>query len=64
MTRTSGNVRPAVVRPVLVGMTTALFLVSSAIVAACGYRVTAPDFPVLKLTPVEPATATAAAEAK
>jgi hypothetical protein len=64
MTRTSGNVRPAVVRPALVGMATALFLVSSAIVAACGYRVTAPDFPVLKLTPVEPATATAAAEAK
>jgi hypothetical protein len=59
MTRTSGNVRP-----VLVGMTTALFLVSSVIVAACGYRVSAPDFPVLKLTPVEPATATAAAEAK
>lgn len=59
MTRTSGNVRPA-----LVGMTTALFLVSSVIVAACGYRVSAPDFPVLKLTPVEPATATAAAEAK
>ena len=58
MTRTSGNVRPA-----LVGMTTALFLVSSVIVAACGYRVSAPDFPVLKLTPVEPATATAAAEA-
>ena len=58
MTRTSGNVRP-----VLVGMTTALFLVSSVIVAACGYRVSAPDFPVLKLTPVEPATATAAAEA-
>ena len=59
MTRTSGNVRP-----VLVGMTTALFLVSSVIVAACGYRVSAPDFPVLKLNPVEPATATAAAEAK
>ena len=59
MTRTSGNVRP-----VLVGMTTALFLVSSVIVAACGYRVSAPNFPVLKLTPVEPATATAAAEAK
>ena len=59
MTRTSGNVRP-----VLVGMTTAMFLVSSVIVAACGYRVSAPDFPVLKLTPVEPATATAAAEAK
>ena len=59
MTRTSGNVRP-----VLVGMTTALFLVSSVIVAACGYRVSAPDFPVLKLTPVEPVTATAAAEAK
>ena len=59
MTRTSGNVRP-----VLVGMTTALFLVSSVIVTACGYRVSAPDFPVLKLTPVEPATATAAAEAK
>jgi hypothetical protein len=58
MTRTSGNVRPA-----LVGMT-ALFLVSSAIVAACGYRVTAPDFPVLKLTPVEPAADLAAAEAK
>jgi hypothetical protein len=58
MTRTSGNVRPA-----LVGMTTALFLVTSVIVAACGYRVSAPDFPVLKLTPVEPATATAAAEA-
>ncbi len=58
MTRTSGNVRPA-----LVGMTTALFLVSSVIVAACGYRVSAPDFPVLKLTPVEPATAPAAAEA-
>jgi hypothetical protein len=57
MTRTSGNVRP-----VLVGMTTALFLVSSVIVAACGYRVSAPDFPVLKLTPVEPATATAAAK--
>jgi hypothetical protein len=45
-------------------MTTALFLVSSVIVAACGYRISAPDFPVLKLTPVEPATATAAAEAK
>lgn len=59
MTRTSGNVRS-----VLVGMTTALLLVSSVIVAACGYRVSAPDFPVLKLTPVEPATATAAAEAK
>lgn len=59
MTRTSGNFRP-----VLVGMTTALFLVSSVIVAACGYRISAPDFPVLKLTPVEPATATAAAEAK
>ena len=58
MTRTSGNVRPA-----LVGMTTALFLVTSVIVAACGYRVSAPDFPVLKLTPVEPATATAAAKA-
>ena len=58
MTRTSGNVRPA-----LVGMTTALFLVSSVILAACGYRVSAPDFPVLKLTPVEPATATAGAEA-
>ena len=58
MTRTSGNVRPA-----LVGMTTALFLVSSVILAACGYRVSAPDFPVLKLTPVEPATASAAAEA-
>ena len=59
MTRTSGNVRP-----VLVGMTTALFLVSSVIVAACGYRVSAPDFPVLNLTPFEPSTATAAAEAK
>jgi len=45
-------------------MTTALFLVSSVIVAACGYGVSAPAFPVLKLTPDEPATATAAAEAK
>ena len=56
MTRTSGNARPA-----LVGMATALFLVSSAIIAACGYRVTAPDFPVLKLTPVEPAADVVAA---
>jgi hypothetical protein len=40
-------------------MTTALFLVSSVIVAACGYRVMAPDFPVLKLTSsTESATAT------
>ena len=45
MHRTSGNVRAG-----LVGMTTALFLVSSVIVAACGFRVSAPDFPVLKLT--------------
>ncbi len=59
MTRTSGNVRHA-----LVGMTTAFFLVSSVIVAACGYRVSAPDFPVLKLTPVEPAADVAAVEAK
>ena len=59
MTRTSGNVRPA-----LVGMTTALLLVSSVIVAACGYRISAPDFPVLKLTPVEPAADVAATEAK
>ena len=54
MNRRSGNVRATVV-----GMTTALFLVSSVIVAACGYRVTAPDFPVLKLTSsTESATAT------
>ena len=59
MTRTSGNVRPA-----LVGMTTALLLVSSVIVAACGYSISAPDFPVLKLTPVEPAADVAATEAK
>jgi hypothetical protein len=59
MTRTSGNVRPA-----LVGMTTALFLASSVIVAVCGYRISAPDFPVLKLTPVEPAADVAAAEAR
>ena len=59
MTRTSGNVRPA-----LVGMTTALLLVSSVIVAACGYRISVPDFPVLKLTPVEPAADVAATEAK
>jgi hypothetical protein len=45
MTRTSGNARAA-----LVGMTTAFLLVSTVIVAACGYRLTAPDFPVLKLT--------------
>lgn len=60
MNRTSGNVRATVV-----GMTTALFLVSSVIVAACGYRVTAPDFPVLKLTSsTEPATNTATVPAK
>jgi hypothetical protein len=35
-------------------MTTALFLVSSLIVAACGYRVTTPDFPVFKLTAAQP----------
>jgi hypothetical protein len=45
-------------------MTTALLLVSSVIVAACGYRISAPDFPVLKLTPVEPAADVAATEAK
>jgi hypothetical protein len=47
-------------------MTTALFLVSSVIVAACGFRVAAPDFPVLKLTdstqPETAANATGAAE--
>jgi outer membrane lipopolysaccharide assembly protein LptE/RlpB len=42
-------------------MTTAFLLVSTVIVAACGYRLTAPDFPVLKLTSstaAAPATAT------
>jgi hypothetical protein len=56
MTRTSGTARAA-----LVGMTTAFLLVSTVIVAACGYRLTAPDFPVLKLTSstaAAPATAT------
>ena len=47
------------IRAAVVGTTTALFLVSSLIAAACGFRVTAPDFPVLKLSssakPVEPA---------
>lgn len=61
MNRTSGNVRAG-----LVGMTTALFLVSSVVVAACGFRVAAPDFPVLKLTdstqPHTAANATGAAE--
>ena len=38
------------VRAAVVGMTTALFLVSGLIVAACGFRITAPDFPVLKLS--------------
>ena len=61
MNRTSENVRAG-----LVGMTTALFLVSSVVVAACGFRVAAPDFPVLKLTdstqPETAANATGAAE--
>ncbi len=46
MTRTSGNVRPA-----LVGMTTALFLVSSVIVAACGYQSLGPRFPRAQADP-------------
>ena len=54
MHRNARNICAAVV-----GMTTALFLTSSLIVAACGFRVTAPDFPVLKLSssakPAEPA---------
>ena len=45
MNRQSRSIRAA-----LVSTATALFLVSSLIVAACGFRVTAPDFPVLKLT--------------
>lgn len=60
MNGTSGNVRAG-----LVGMTTALFLVSSAVVAACGFRVAAPDFPVLKLTnSTQPETAADATGAK
>jgi hypothetical protein len=51
------NRNPRNIRGALVCMTTALCLVSSLIVAACGFRVTAPDFPVLKLTSsAEPAT--------
>jgi hypothetical protein len=43
------------IRAALVGTTTALCLASSLVVAACGFRVAAPDFPVLKLTDsVEP----------
>lgn len=62
MNRSSRNVRAG-----LVGMTTALFLVSSVVVVvACGFRVAAPDFPVLKLTdstqPETAANATGAAE--
>jgi hypothetical protein len=53
MNRTSGNAGAA-----LVGTTTAFLLVSSVIVAACGYTLTAPDFLVLKLTS-SPASATA-----
>jgi hypothetical protein len=45
MNRKSRNLRAG-----LVCTTTALYVVSSLIVAACGFRVTAPDFPVLKLT--------------
>ena len=52
------NRKPRNIRAALVCTTTALFLASSLIVAACGFRVTAPDFPVLKLTSSEePATA-------
>jgi hypothetical protein len=48
----SRNLRAAVVAA------TALCFVSSIVVAACGFRVTAHDFPVLKLTSsTEPATA-------
>jgi hypothetical protein len=61
MNRTSENVRGG-----LVGMTTALLLVSSVVVAACGFGVAAPDFPVLKLTdstqPETAANTTGAAE--
>ena len=45
MHRQSRSIRAAVV-----GTTTALCLASSMSVAACGFRVAAPDFPVLKLT--------------
>jgi hypothetical protein len=44
------NRQPRSIRAAVVCTTTALFLASSLIVAACGFRVTAPDFPVLKLT--------------
>ena len=48
-----GNSRS--IRAAVVCTTTALVLASSMIVAACGFRVAAPDFPVLKLTSsVEP----------
>ena len=53
------NRKPRNIRAALVCTTTALCLVSSLIVAACGFRVTAADFPVLKLTSEEPATAPA-----
>jgi len=53
MNRNSRNLRAA-----LVCTTTGLCFVSSIVVAACGFRVAAPDFPVLKLTSsTEPATA-------
>ena len=49
------NRQPRSIRAAVVCTTAALFLASSMIVAACGFRVAAPDFPVLKLTgSVEP----------
>ena len=58
MHRNARNICAAVV-----GTATALCLASSLIVAACGFRVTAPDFPVLKLSSsakaVEPAASPA-----
>ena len=44
------NRQPRSIRAALVCTTAALCFVSGMIVAACGFRVTAPDFPVLKLT--------------
>jgi hypothetical protein len=52
-------------RAALVCTTAAFCLVSSLLVAACGFRVTAPDFPVLKLTSTtEPETPAAPAPAE